>query len=174
MQTAGASIGDADPHAAFTAQLELHAGVVRKVAATYASNRADRRDLAQEIALQLWRAWPRYDPARSFSTWMYRSALNVGISYLRRAGSAHRQALALEDIGLDPAAQRGDDSELEEQVALLRRLIEGLGPLDRGLLLLWLEQRSYREIAEVLGIGESNVATRLSRLRARLRGEMGQ
>ena len=79
-----------DQREAFTRLLDQHAGIIRKVAATYTGNRADRLDLAQEISLQLWKAYPRYSPERPFSTWMYRIALNVGISFLRSATRPHR------------------------------------------------------------------------------------
>jgi RNA polymerase sigma-70 factor (ECF subfamily) len=73
--------------ARFAALLDQHRGIVFKVANSYCRNPEDRQDLAQDIAAQLWRAFPRYDATRSFSTWMYRIALNVAISY-KRGGSA--------------------------------------------------------------------------------------
>src|SRR3546814_1544616 len=76
----------ADDHQAFGELLQQHRGIVFKVAGTYARSAEDRDDLAQEIAVQLWRAWPGYDPSRRFSTWMYRIALNVAISFLRSDG----------------------------------------------------------------------------------------
>ena len=71
------------PQTRFAALLEQHRGIVFKVAATYCRHPEDRQDLAQEIAAQLWRAFSGYDPARLFSTWMYRIALNVAISHVR-------------------------------------------------------------------------------------------
>ena len=64
--------------------LKQHGGIIRKVAFGYARNESDRNDLMQDILLQLWKAYPRYSPDRPFSTWMYRIALNVSISYLRK------------------------------------------------------------------------------------------
>src|SRR5262245_17763510 len=84
----------------FLTLLEMHERIVFKVAALYCHNAEDRRDLAQEITAQLWRAFPRYDEARPFSTWAYRIALNVAISYARRAGVRQTVTLAHE-----PAAQ---------------------------------------------------------------------
>ena len=66
----------------FESLLEQHGGIIRKVAFGYARNESDRNDLMQDILLQLWKAYPRYSPDRPFSTWMYRIALNVSISYL--------------------------------------------------------------------------------------------
>ncbi|HXA08332.1 MAG TPA: RNA polymerase sigma factor, partial [Chthoniobacterales bacterium] len=81
----------------FTRLLEQHAGIIPKVAFGYTSTFADREDLAQEITLQLWRAYPRYAPDRPFSTWMYRIALNVAISFLRRHTHPARQTVSLEE-----------------------------------------------------------------------------
>jgi len=157
--------------AQFGELLERHRGIVLKVAGTYAWLPEDRADLAQEIAVQLWRAFPKYDPARSFSTWMYRIALNVAISFVRGDGARRQHAVPLDEelheVGID-----GADHETDQQLRLLRRCIDGLDPLNRALLLLYLEDRSHREIAEVLGISESNVATKLGRLKQRLRGDL--
>lgn len=158
-----------DDARAFEALLQEHRGIVLKVAASYARGPEDRADLAQEIAAQMWRAWPRYDPAQRFSTWMYRIALNTGVSYLRGTGRRER-VLAPFDEALQEAADPGGDAVATgEQVRLLLALIDTFEPLDRALLLLYLEQRSSREIADVLGIGESNVTTRISRLKRRIR-----
>lgn len=156
-------------HERFTQTLQRHAGIVRKVAASYASTRDERSDLMQEIALHLWKAWPSYDPARPVTTWMYRVALNVGISSLRRRKHPARRAVSLE-ASHEPSTD--DDAIDTEQIALLRRLIEDLGPLDRALLILWLDDLNHQDIAEVLGLSASNVATKLHRMKARLRERM--
>jgi RNA polymerase sigma factor (sigma-70 family) len=159
-----------DARAAFTRLLEEHRGIVFKVANTYARGTADRDDLAQEIAAQLWRAWPRYDPDRgSATTWMYRVALNVGISFLRGDGRRRSHAVPLDESLHDMAAPAPEADGHDDRLRLLHDFIATLPALDRALLLLYLEERSTRGIAEVLGISESNTTTRLSRLRQRLR-----
>lgn len=160
----------ADSKESFGALLERHRGIVFKVANAYAHGADDRADLAQEIAAQLWRAYPRYDPERTFSTWMYRIALNVAISFVR-IDVRERQSVPL-DEELHDVAGDGADHEKEQQVRALRRFIAELPPLDRALMLLYLEDRSGREIAEVLGISESNVTTKLGRLKQRIRSEI--
>jgi RNA polymerase sigma factor (sigma-70 family) len=82
----------------FERLLEQHEGIIRKVAFGYARTETDRRDLMQEIALQLWRAYPRYSPDRPFSTWMYRIALNVSISFLRKNTGTGRQSVPLDEL----------------------------------------------------------------------------
>jgi RNA polymerase sigma-70 factor (ECF subfamily) len=156
----------------FAELLERHRGILAKVAGSYARQREDREDLMQEIAAQLWRAWPSYDPARPFSTWMYRIALNVAISQLRgrmRAPALAGTAEGALDALADPAPH---DPERSQQLERLYRFIHALPPLERALMLLYLEERPQREIAEVLGLSETNVATKIGRLKARLRNEL--
>ena len=163
------AIAISDPaRARFAELLEQHRRMVFKVANTYA-RASEREDLAQEIAAQLWRAYPRYDPARTFSTWMYRIALNVAISFLRSDGRHRRHAVPLDEVVHDLADDSASDHEADEQVRLLHRFIATLEPLNRALLLLYLDERSTREMAEVLGISESNVTTKIGRLKQRLR-----
>jgi RNA polymerase sigma-70 factor (ECF subfamily) len=163
------------PHARFATLLEQHRGIVFKVANTYCRHAEDRRDLAQDIAAQLWRAFPGYDPARPFSTWMYRIALNVAISHVR----SQRRRVGDEPLE-DPLGGHGglavDDGtarhESDQRIRALYAVIDRQPPLDRALLLLWLEERSQREIADVLGITESNVSTKLNRLKQRIRAQL--
>jgi RNA polymerase sigma-70 factor (ECF subfamily) len=162
---------DTDLQQRFEVLLQQHRAIVVHVARIYAGAHDERHDLAQEICTQLWRAFPAYDPARRFSTWMYRVALNVGISHLREASlrAAHfepwDEELA-ETVAGAPAAPQ------DERLAALRGLIAGLEPLNRALLLLYLEERSYAEIAEVLGLSETHVATKLHRIKQRWREQM--
>lgn len=163
-----ASMTDASPRA-FDELLHRHRGIVFKVANAYARSADDRADLAQEIAMQLWRAWPLYEPTLPFATWMYRIALNVAISFLRDDTRRRRHAVPLDDALNDVADERTAGPEAEDGLHVLRRFIAALDPLNRALLVLYLEERSTREIAEVLGIGESNVTTKISRLKQRIR-----
>jgi len=172
MQTTATMTGH-DPQQAFAALLQRHAGIVFKVANTYARLPEDRADLAQEIATQLWRAWPKYDPARSASTWMYRVALNVGISHVREQSARLRHGAVPLDADLHDMADTGAaDHESEEHLRLLQAFIARQPPLDRALLLLYLEERPQREIAEILGITESNVSTKIGRLKQRIRDDL--
>jgi RNA polymerase sigma factor (sigma-70 family) len=157
---------------AFGDLLQRHRGIVFKVANSYCRDPDDRADLAQEIAAQLWRAWPGYDPARSVTTWMYRIALNVAISHLRGAGRRRWQAVPLDEAVHDLADANAADPETEQHVRLLQQFIARQAPLDRALLLLYLDERPQREIAEVLGISETNVSTKIGRLKQRIRDEL--
>jgi RNA polymerase sigma-70 factor (ECF subfamily) len=167
-------VADMAEHArqGFAEQLERHRGIVFKVAGTYCRNPDDRAELAQEIASQLWQAYPRFDPTRPFSTWMYRIALNVAISFVRGNSQRHRHAVPLDEQLHDIADPHAVDPHAEQQVRALHRFIHAQAPLDRALLLLYLEDRGYREMSEILGISETNVATKISRLKQRIRNEL--
>ena len=156
---------------AFGELLETHRAIVFKVAGTYCRHPDDRADLAQDIATQLWRAWPSYDPQRRFSTWMYRIALNVAISAVRDA-AAKRGDEPLDERLHDIADDAPNDHDASEPVRLLQAFIERQPPLERALLMLYLEERSQREIGEILGLSETNVSTKISRLKQRLRDEL--
>ena len=161
-----------DARTAFAELLERHRGIVLKVAHAYARDPADREDLVQEIASQLWHAYSAYDPARRFTTWMYRIALNVAISHLRERQRRQERSLALGEAMLDLPDDTTADPETEQQLRLLRAFIERQPLLDRALLLLYLDERPQREIAEVLGISETNVSTKIGRLKQRIRDEL--
>lgn len=157
---------------AFAALLQRHRGLVAKVAGTYAWQAQDREDLGQEIAAQLWRAWPSYDPARPVGTWMYRIALNVAITWVRGHSRELHHREAWDEERHDIADPLAHDPEAGQQVELLYRFIHALPPLDRALMLLYLEDHSHREIGEVLGISEANAATKISRLKQRIRQDL--
>ena len=158
----------------FVRLLDEHSGITRKVAAGYSNSLADRDDLMQEITLQLWKAYPRYSPERPFSTWMYRIALNVAISFLRSNSRPVRRTIPLDEMSREPADESAGSPEDGERVAILRRIVAALEPLDRALMLLYLDDHSYREIASILGITETNVATKLNRLKQRVRRDITQ
>jgi RNA polymerase sigma-70 factor (ECF subfamily) len=156
----------------FESLLHEHRRIVFKVAGLYSCNGADRDDLVQEISAQLWRSFGGYDEARAkFSTWMYRIALNVAISQARRWPEADRFE-PLETHHLETVGGGEGIAEPDERLAALYAFIGRLDALSRALILLYLEDRSYAEMADILGISETNVATKISRIKQKLRGQM--
>jgi RNA polymerase sigma-70 factor (ECF subfamily) len=154
---------------AFETLLREHQRIVLKVVSVYARDPEDRRDLTQEICVQLWRSFPSFDEKRArFSTWMYRVALNVAISQMRRS----RQEDALDPQQLETLAGAEGIAEQDERIEALYGFIKQLDRLNRALILLYLEDRSYDEIAEILGISQTNVATKISRIKQKLRNQM--
>lgn len=156
-----------DSAAEFVNLLRDHQRLIYKVASSYGRGRADVEDLAQEIAAQSWRAFPSYDAQRRFSTWLYRIALNVAISWLR-AEAPRRQRSVPYDAGLhEPSVS--DEFDAGDGSRILRGFIDSQGPLDRAVLLLYLEERPLAEISEILGITTTNLTTKINRLKERLR-----
>jgi RNA polymerase sigma-70 factor (ECF subfamily) len=158
----------------FETLLHEHRKIAFKVAGLYSRCAADRDDLVQEISAQLWRSFGGYDEARArFSTWMYRIALNVAISQARRARWSQADRFEpLEAHHLETVGGGEPIPEQDERLIALYAFIGQLDPLNRALILLYLEDRNYTEMAEILGISETNVATKISRIKQKLRDQM--
>ena len=152
----------------FKTLLEEHKKILYKVCNSYCKNQDDREDLAQEIILQLWRSFGAFDGRSRFSTWMYRIALNVAISFYRREKTRTRHITSADERFLEGMVE---DGKQPEEIRFLYQFIAGLDPLNKALLLLYLDGNSYQEIAEALGISETNVATKLSRLKKAIQQE---
>ena len=141
----------------FLARLEQHKRILFKVAYMYCRDRDDRQDLVQEMLIQVWRSYDRFDDRVQFSTWMYRIAVNVAITHYRSEGRRIRDTVPLEDHGLNIAAADALFDDTSDNMRALRQMIDGLDELNRALILLFLEGFSSEEIAEVVGISASNV-----------------
>jgi RNA polymerase sigma factor (sigma-70 family) len=144
-------------------------GILFKISNSYCRNRDDREDLMQEIIYQLWKSARGFDSNRKFSTWMYRIALNVAISYYRRQQRSGLRIAFGGELHLMELADHQPETDTDEKIGLLQQFISGQNELDKALMILYLEERPYREIAEILGITETNVATKLSRIKGRLK-----
>lgn len=152
---------------AFADLLEKHQNIVHKVCHIYADDEATRKDLFQEIAIQLWKSYPSFRGDSKFSTWMYRVALNTAISLYRK--SKRRVATQRYDqIEFKVKAEEYDTS-VDENVALLYQAIKELNDIDKALVLMYLEERQYSEIAETLGISQVNARVKMNRVKKKLR-----
>jgi RNA polymerase sigma-70 factor (ECF subfamily) len=168
-QAEHSAVNAATDEARFLALLEAHRTIVLHVANAYTRSVADREDLAAEIVAGAWRSFARYDPARTFSTWLYRVALNIAISWTRRT-SRHTQRRSTDETALAGIAVHDPDAlAIDDDVGDLRAAVAALDDLPRALVILHLEGNPYATIAEILGITETNVATKLSRIKAHLR-----
>lgn len=150
----------------FIQVLKEHQGIIRKVAYSYCRNAEDQNDLMQEITIQLWRSWNNYNAQFKHSTWIYRIALNVAISFYRK--TYRRTDL---DRNLNEHFHPVDDNEsltLSENVQHLYHYIAQLDELNKAIILLYLDQYSYEDIASTIGITKTNVATKISRIKKHL------
>jgi RNA polymerase sigma factor (sigma-70 family) len=152
----------------FQTVVDQHKKILYKVCNSYCRNRDDRDDLAQEIIIQLWRSFGTFDQRYRFSTWMYRIAFNIAISFYRRENTRTRYVISDEEHLLEAIDEAKDHPE---EIRLLYKFIEGLDPLNKALVLLYLDGNNYQQIAEVLGITETNVATKINRLKSKMKQE---
>ena len=147
--------------------LEKHKGIVFKVARSYCSNEFDREDLVQEILAQIWRSLDTYNDAFKVTTWMYRVALNVAISFYRKNKSAAYKHTEIEDRLL--TYDMVQESENEQNLSALYAFINELNDIDKAVLLMYLEGENQAEIAANLNITISNVSTKISRIKQKLK-----
>ena len=162
-----------NPESLFKSWLSEHGGSVLKVARAYTLTTEDCQDLAQEILLQVWRSLPQFQGRASPSTWFYRVALNTALGWRRkehRRKARQQPILEASDLpvaGLDSAQQVVQREVVQRLYAAIRQLPK----TDAALVLLYLDDLSYRQMAEVLGISESNVGVKLNRAKKAL-GEL--
>jgi len=151
----------------FLEQLEENQDIVHKICCLYTNNTDDRKDLGQEIICQLWKSYQSFRGDSKFTTWMYKVALNTALLNLRR----HKLRMRTERLTEHHADIPAEASEKDKhgQISRLYEAISQLGKLDRAVMLLYLEQLSYKEISEVVGISESNVSVRLVRTKKKLK-----
>jgi len=150
-------------HQQFLELIHRHQSIIHKVCFIYAKKSSDREDLQQEIILQLWKSYPSFKGDAAFSTWMYRVALNTAINQTRRPGLVV-DSTSTPDVPYDPA----DSYHLSEEIQILYRAISRLRKIEKAVILLWLEERSYEEIAASIGITVKNVSVKLVRTKEKL------
>jgi RNA polymerase sigma factor (sigma-70 family) len=144
--------------------LNLHRGLIYKVCNLYCADQEDRKDLFQEIVLQVWKSLPRFRHESALSTWMYRIALNTAITHFKKETRSNNYRSI---TGIDiPDLSDGD--EREELMKQMFAAIDGLDKIDKSIILLHLEEKSYEEISEIIGISKSNVGVKLNRIKTRL------
>jgi len=152
----------------FLTVISFNKGILYKIANSYCKDGEDRKDLVQEIIVQLWKSFERFNDQYKYSTWIYRIALNVAISFYRKENRRKQVSNPLTD-GILNYADTNVTSETDENIKLLQQFIAGLKELDKAIMLLYLEEKSHKEIADIIGISESNVATKIGRIKILLK-----
>lgn len=142
--------------------------LIYKICYSYCSNQENRKDLEQEILLQLWGSFPKFDGRVKISTWIYRIALNTAISFYRN-DCKHSKKNDPIDVSIISNSNFETETEKDENISLLFQFIESFNEMDKALILLYLDDNKYKEIADILGITETNVATKISRIKKRLK-----
>ncbi|WP_245999686.1 RNA polymerase sigma factor [Paraflavitalea soli] len=153
----------------FLAVIEANKGIIYKVANSYCSHADNKKDLIQEIMIQLWLSFHKYNEQYSITTWMYRIALNVSISFYRKENrrDAINHPLPEEMLYLPEDEAGGTEAAISQLYKFIRELKE----MDRAIMLLYLEGSSQQEIADILGLSLTNVSTKVSRIKQQLKKE---
>lgn len=152
----------------FLTVLQEHKGIIYQVAQAYCSQAEDRKDLVQEMVLQLWKAFDTYSNQYKYSTWIYRIALNVAISYYRKEKRRRPLNQPLSDT-IFTLMEAPPIDDQQDNLDLLHQFMAQLKAIDKALLLLYLDGKTHQEIAHIMGLSQTNVATKISRLKAGLK-----
>ncbi len=148
----------------FVRQVEANEGIIQKICRLYGHTQPDREDLFQEIVVQLWKAVPTFRGQSKFSTWMYRVALNTAISDFRKK----KRILPVSDVDLPEIKSEPNDAE-REQADALYAAIRQLPEIDKAIVMLYLDNKSYEEMEDILGINTNNLRVKMNRIKEKLR-----
>jgi len=144
--------------------VEDNKGTIYKICRVYANDKDELKDFVQEVTIQLWRSHTKFENRSKLSTWIYRVTLNVCLTLSRKN---KRRVDTVELLSTDFYEE--DDTAEKDQLTALYRSIRKLKESDRAIVLLYLEDKSYQEIAEILGMTVSNVGVKLTRIKAKLK-----
>ncbi|MFX0556989.1 RNA polymerase sigma factor [Maribacter sp. CXY002] len=151
----------------FADLIRQHQGLLYKVTSIYTNNKEDQEDLFQEVVYQLWKYFDTFREESKVTTWMYRVAMNTAITYLKKS-KKKGSCIPIADTIL---VQTNSQNEVfEERLRLLYTHIGHLSQMDKGLMLF--EGKSYKEMAVITGLNPSNVGTRISRIKEKLKQNM--
>jgi len=147
----------------FTELLYQNQGIVHKICSLYFINRDEKEDYKQELIIQLWKAFPSFNNQSKFSTWMYRVCLNAAIDILRKEkAQPNFVKFDANTFGAIPAP----NNEINENQEKLYNAINKLSSIDKAIVTLYLDEFSYKEIGEILGISESNTGVKINRIKS--------
>ncbi len=149
---------------AFISTIKDHQKLIFKICFSYCSNPENRKDLQQEILIQLWSSLSKFDGRVKISTWIYKVALNTAIFYYRNDFKHNGKKVPI-DASIISLSNAEPDLELDENIVRLYHFIGRLNEMDKALILLYLDDNKHKDIAEILGLSETNVATKISRIK---------
>jgi RNA polymerase sigma-70 factor (ECF subfamily) len=148
----------------FTDRIDKHQGILFKVSRMYCGDEECQKDLFQEIVLQLWKSYPNFNQQSKFSTWMYRVALNTAIAQFR---SSQKEIISFKSV-VPTDYPEENEPEKNEDTAILYKAIGRLNKAEKSLIILYLDNFKYAEIAEITGISVSNVGVKINRIKSKL------
>lgn len=150
----------------FSQLVKDNQGLIIKVSRLYTNSPEDEQDLFQEIVLQLWRSYDTFRGHSKISTWMYRVALNTAITLFRKKTKSPQTDELMDYHHRDYVE---DDDEKQQQISLLYKVVKMLPKMERAIVMMYLDDLPYREIAETLGISEVNARVKMNRLKKTLK-----
>ena len=150
----------------FSEHLSANTGILHKICNVYCSNKEDKKDLMQEVTLQLWKSFSGFKGESKFSSWMYRIALNTVITNVRR-NKKNPLSDSLPDKYLEDLSGEDLDSS-ERDLKILYEAIAKLNDIEKAVIILYLDEHSYREIGLIVGLSEKNVSVRIVRIKSKL------
>lgn len=160
------------PQEKFLELVDHHKHILYKVANSYCREPDDRPDLIQEILIQLYLSFEKFDGRVKFSTWMYRIALNVAISFYRSDRQYFKKTTLIDDFVTGLGFVDKSLSETGDELRLLYQAINNLDEMNRALILLYMDGYKYAEIADLTGVSETNVSTRISRIKSKFQKDL--
>jgi len=151
----------------FVTNLEQNQNIVHKVCRIYTNDLESHNDLFQEITIQLWKAYPKFRGESKFSTWMYRVSLNTAITLYRKS----KRSIKTSDFDSTnfKITEEEYDDEVEQKLKLMYTAVKQLNDIEKALVFLYLEDKSYKEIAETMGISEVNARVKMNRVKTKLK-----
>jgi RNA polymerase sigma-70 factor (ECF subfamily) len=152
----------------FVKTIEENKGIIYKIARSYCKDPDDKQDLIQEILFQLWKSFDKFDSSYKFSTWMYRIALNVSISFYRKETLRRQINHPLPESVLY-LKEDNTAKDLNNKLDQLHQFIQELKELDRAIIILYLEGNNQQDIGEILGLTVTNISTKVSRIKELLK-----
>ena len=150
----------------FLRNITENQGIIHKVTRIYCDDEDDRKDLFQEILIQLWRSYDKFREESKFSTWMYRVAINTAITNFKKDAKGRKKTEIGKDLYL--MADEPYDYEKEEHLNLLHEAINQLTGIEKSITLLYLEDKPYEEISEITGISQNYVRVKMNRIKKKL------
>lgn len=151
----------------FVKEISDNNGIIHKACNIYCNNSEEKKDLMQEITLQLWKSFPNFKQKSKFSTWMYKIALNTAITNIRKSNKNPLQAYLSEKQ--DIPIVKEDIPDLDDEINRLYKAIAKLNEVEKGIILLYLEKNTYAEIGEITGLSEKNISVKIVRIKSKLK-----
>ena len=149
----------------FTELIEQNQGIIYKVSGMYCDDETCRKDLFQDILLQIWKSYPTYTGQSKFSSWMYRVALNTAISQFRKEKKNGKDVIREIPVNI---SENDSYKEKEERAEILHRAISKLSKAEKSIIILYMDDYPYEEISEIIGISISNVGVKINRIKKKL------